>query len=126
MSSAVSLVATIPSAPASSSGQRAPNLDAELKNCRAKLEDWVNCPSAKTPAGQAKIKSLTQQFDDIKQRIAHADTASKARQSAQKAVARQDSAKAGAAPLPSTGPAGTLVAPTGASGAPGGLLDVYA
>ena len=50
--------------------KRTPSLDAELNTARARLEDWITCPSARTPEGKAKIKEVTAQFDSIKAQIA--------------------------------------------------------
>jgi hypothetical protein len=52
-----------------------PNLDAQLQTCRAQLEDWVTCPSAKTPEGKEKIRQITVKFDAIKQQMKAADAA---------------------------------------------------
>ena len=61
----------MPAAPRSAApGTRTPSLDAELNTARAQLEDWVTCPSAKTPEGKAKIKEVTAKFDSIKAQIA--------------------------------------------------------
>ncbi|MBS0445907.1 MAG: hypothetical protein JSR59_08160 [Proteobacteria bacterium] len=53
------------SAPAASSA----SLDAQLSTCRAQLEDWVTCPSSKTPEGKEKVKELTTRYAAIKRQI---------------------------------------------------------
>jgi hypothetical protein len=71
MIGAVGSRSTVAAAPgASPPGTRTPSLDAELNTVRAQLEDWVTCPSAKTPEGKAKIKEVTAKFDSIKAQIA--------------------------------------------------------
>jgi len=71
MVSAVSSRSTVAAAPGASSPEtRTPSLDAELSTARAQLEDWVTCPSTKTPEGKAKIKEVTAKFDAIKAQIA--------------------------------------------------------
>jgi hypothetical protein len=53
--------------------RHSPNLDAQLNTYRAQLEDWVTCPSAKTPEGKAKIAQITVEFDAVKKQIAQAN-----------------------------------------------------
>ena len=71
MVSAVGSASPVAATPrASSPGTRTPSLDAELNTARARVEDWVTCPSAKTPEGKAKIREVTAEFDAIKAQIA--------------------------------------------------------
>lgn len=71
MISAVGSRSSVVAAPgALPSGTRTPGLDAELNTARAQLEDWVTCPSAKTPEGKAKIREVTAKFESIKAQIA--------------------------------------------------------
>ena len=44
-------------------------LDAQLMQIENKLADCVNCPSAKTPAGQSQIDALSSQIRQIHQRM---------------------------------------------------------
>lgn len=50
-------------------------MDAQLSTARAKLEDWVTCPSAKTPGGKAEIEKATSKLETIKTQIKKADEA---------------------------------------------------
>ncbi len=52
---------------------RSPSLDAQLETVRGQLQDWVTCPSSKTPEGKAKIRQITEQFEAVKQQIKKAD-----------------------------------------------------
>jgi hypothetical protein len=53
--------------------QSPPNLDAQMRTCRAQLADWVTCPSAKTPEGKAKIEQISTKLDEIKHEIKKSD-----------------------------------------------------
>lgn len=44
-------------------------LDAQLDRYRKQLADCVNCSSAKTPEGKAKIEELSNRIGEIKSRI---------------------------------------------------------
>ena len=81
----------------SSSERRPPDLDARLNSCRGQLEDWVTCPSAKTPEGKAKIKEITTRFEAIKQQIKTADEAGQKRVRERSPIAAEPSASPGAA-----------------------------
>lgn len=104
------------------SGPRAPNLDAQLARAQSQLADWVNCPSCKTAAGQAKIAEINAQIGAIKSSMQRAENA------------RPAHAAAAPAPGRAVAPAAGVEAPSGAQvGAAakslaklGGLIDVYA
>jgi len=53
--------------------RKSPNLEAQMRTCRAQLADWVTCPSAKTPEGKAKIEQITAKLDSIKDQIKKSD-----------------------------------------------------
>ena len=55
--------------------RRSPSMDAQLSNARAKLDDWITCPSAKTPEGKDEIKKATAQVNTVKAEIKKADDA---------------------------------------------------
>ena len=75
MVSAVSGGTTTAIPAAGAAPRRSPSLDAQLNTCRAQLEDWVTCPSAKTPEGKAKIEQITAKYDSIKKQIVKANDA---------------------------------------------------
>lgn len=70
MVAAVSVRTPLPSVATGGGSERAPDLEAKLNTTRAQLEDWVTCPSAKTPEGKAKVEQLTAKFLAIQQQIA--------------------------------------------------------
>ena len=120
MVTAVGSRSTIAATPqASASGTRTPSLDAELNSARAQLEDWVTCPSAKTPEGKAKIKEVTAKFDSIKAQIAkEAKTADLASDKL-----RSNTAAAGLTAVQATSDIARQNRPNAAIG---GNIDVYA
>jgi len=118
----VSGISPATSAPTTAGGTRkhAPaNLEAQLNTCRAQLEDWTTCPSAKTPEGKAKIKEITTRFDAIKGQIDKADQVAERQKAARAASAQRMDAVAS---VDTTAPAGraTVDGPLGQN------LDVYA
>jgi len=83
--SMVAIARTSMSASASG-GMRArtpPNLEAQMRTCRAQLADWVTCPSAKTPEGKAKIEQISSKLDSIKDQIKKSGVSSSSATSAQ-------------------------------------------
>lgn len=52
---------------------RSPSLDAQLQHARGQLQDWVTCPSSKTPEGKAKIRQASEKLEEVKQQIKKAD-----------------------------------------------------
>jgi hypothetical protein len=66
---------TAPAGPEPSKPRRSPSMDAELSTARAKLSDWVTCPSAKTPEGKNEIKKATDKLDVVKAAIKKVDDA---------------------------------------------------
>lgn len=64
---------TAPAWPEASKPRRSPSMDAELSTARAKLSDWVTCPSAKTPEGKDEIRKATEKLDTVKAAIRKAD-----------------------------------------------------
>ena len=69
------LSASTATATAARPPRRSPSMDAQLSDARAKLDDWVTCPSAKTPEGKAEIKKATAQVNTAKAQIKQADDA---------------------------------------------------
>lgn len=63
------------SAPLSAVTASSGALQAELQKARHELSNCVNCDSAKTSAGQAKIATLQAQVQGIEQRIDKAEQA---------------------------------------------------
>ena len=80
-------------------------LQAQLDRCEKQLSDQVNCSSANTTAGKAKIRELSDRISVLKQHMEQAAT-----------------------PRKTTSPAIQPVSATPASGPhdPGWLLDLYA
>jgi hypothetical protein len=111
---------------AGGAGASPASLDAQLNTCRAQLEDWVTCPSSKTPEGKAKVEALTARFAALERQIEQAGKAGGAHAARGPAVrdASADTSAASAA----TGPANARggAAGRGAVGLLGGSLDVYA
>jgi hypothetical protein len=64
---------TAPALPEASKPRRSPSMDAELSTARAKLSDWVTCPSAKTPEGKNEIKKAADKLATVKAAIQKAD-----------------------------------------------------
>ncbi|MDB5815910.1 MAG: hypothetical protein JWM03_909 [Rhodocyclales bacterium] len=60
--------------PATSGGSKR-GLEAQADTLKKQLGDWVTCPSAKTPAGKAKIADLTNKLDATQARIKALDKA---------------------------------------------------
>ena len=112
--SAVSGAAAIGQMPGASSGASAGALQAQLQKCQNQLADWVDCPSGKTPQGQAKIQQIQSQTASIKAQLARIGT--------QKT---QQPAAATAAPGANATASSTPGVPTpGAS--IGGFIDTFA
>ncbi|MBW8845119.1 MAG: hypothetical protein JF607_09125 [Burkholderiales bacterium] len=95
------LTATDRAQAANTAGSTGP-LQAQLQKCQTELSSWVNCDSAKTSSGQARIAALQAQVQAIEQRLA------RVREAAQPAAPTP-----AAAPAPGSGPLGNI-------------LDVYA
>lgn len=66
---AIARTGVSPTASAAMPARTAPNLEAQMRTCRAQLADWVTCPSAKTPEGKAKIEQISSKLDSIKDQI---------------------------------------------------------
>lgn len=54
---------------------RPAGLDADLAKWQGQLADWVNCVSAKTPEGKAKIDQISAKISSIKTRMKEAEKA---------------------------------------------------
>jgi hypothetical protein len=66
---AIARTSMSPSASAGMPARTSPNLEAQMRTCRAQLADWVTCPSAKTPEGNAKIEQISFKLDSIEGQI---------------------------------------------------------
>lgn len=66
--------AAIGQTPGASPGASAGALQAQLQKCQNQLADWVDCPSGKTPQGQAKIQQIENQTAGIKAQLARIGT----------------------------------------------------
>jgi hypothetical protein len=69
------ITSSLPAGTGASATRGSPSLDAQLQTCRSQLEDWVTCPSAKTPEGKEKIRQITDKFDAIKRQMKQTDAA---------------------------------------------------
>ena len=56
-------------------GNSLSGLDVQLDKCKGQLADWVNCPSCKTPEGNAKIQEVSDKIAAIEQKIKGATAA---------------------------------------------------
>jgi hypothetical protein len=92
-------------------------LEAQKKQCERQLSDWVNCASAKTPAGKAKIAEFTARLATINAQI---QQAGKAREQAGSAATRPDTAGNASSATTRTVPGAHLFSPLGSR------LDTYA
>lgn len=88
-----------------------PSLNAQLNTCRAQLQDWVTCPSAKTPEGKAKIDQITSRMEAIRAQI-------------EKAGQRKDNQSSAPRAMQATGQ--TAADPPANGGPLGSQIDVYA
>ena len=79
MSSVINVTAAV--AAAQTQGPRPRGLDADLAKAQGQLSDWVNCPSAKTATGRAKIEEISARIESIKATLKKADSAAPARRS---------------------------------------------
>lgn len=95
-------------------------LQGQLSRCETQLSDWVNCASAKTPEGKAKIEEVSNQIALIKQRIAQSQETDPGRR-ADRAGISPDSAPKATAPLSGSASSGQA----GANGL-GGIVNAWA
>lgn len=128
----VSAVGSSGHRPAAAVPSRPAGLDAALEKFKKQLSDTVNCDSAKTPEGKAKIEDLSAKISAVKARMRkEEDTAAKdgARDTPKAEAARR--ARAGASADPGTDAQGRDGAAAEGRRAPplnglGGFVDVYA
>jgi hypothetical protein len=59
--------------PVAATPRRPASLDAALSTARAKLNDWVTCPSAKTPEGKHQVKKATDELAQVQAQIKRAE-----------------------------------------------------
>jgi len=92
-------------------------LEAQKTQCERQLSDWVNCASAKTPEGKAKIAEFTTKLATINAQI---QQAGKAREQAGSAATRPDTADNASNATTKAAPGAHLFSPLGSR------LDTYA
>ena len=109
---AIARASTSPSASGAMPARTSPNLEAQMRTCRAQLADWVTCPSAKTPEGKAKIEQISSKLDSIKNQIKQSGVSSSSAEPAAQPDGSLESphrAEAGAAKLAASGQIGSNV-----------------